>query len=170
MAKAPLPGRVAPAVMLGRLALCLGLWIALIGTGLTDLAIGAAAAVVAAWLSLRLLPPAGRAISWRALAGFALRLAWQSLVAGIDVARRAFDPRMPLRTGHVAFPTRLPAGPARDVFRAAMSLQPGALPVSAETDGPILFHCLDTTWPVLAQLAAEEARFLRALGAEPRDA
>jgi multicomponent Na+:H+ antiporter subunit E len=51
-----------------------------------------------------------------------------------------------------------------------MSLQPGTLPVSAGEEGEILFHCLDTGQPVMAGLAVEEERFLRALGQERRDA
>ena len=155
---------------LRRFGLFLGFWLALIGFSQTDLAVGLPAAAAAVWVSLRLLPPSsGGRLSYGAIAVLVLRLPWQSLVAGIDVARRALDPRMPLRTGFVAFPTRLPRGPSRDAFRALMSLQPGTLPVSAEDNGDILFHCLDTTQPVAAQLAAEEARFLRILGQEPRD-
>ena len=155
---------------LGRFLFFLAFWIILIGWSPSNLAIGIPTAAVTAWVSLQFLPPAERHPSYGAWAGIILRLPWQSLVAGIDVARRALDPRMPLRTGFVAFPSRLPPGPARDAFRALMSLQPGTLPVSAEDNGDILFHCLDTAQPVAAQLAAEEARFLRALGQERRDA
>jgi multicomponent Na+:H+ antiporter subunit E len=85
-------------------------------------------------------------------------------VAGVDVACRAFDPRLPLAPGLVEHPTHLPPGLAREAFRAAMSLQPGALPVSAGRDGSIVFHCLDIEEPVAVHLAAEEARFRRILG------
>jgi multicomponent Na+:H+ antiporter subunit E len=168
-AGSPPAGDITYAAGLRRLILHFGLWAALIGVNPTDLAVGVPAAAAAAWVSLKVAPPTGRSLAYGALAASLLRLPWRSLVAGVDVARRALDPRMPLQTGFVKFTTRLPPGPAREAFRAAMSLQPGTLPVSGEADGPILFHCLDTDQPVVAQLAEEEARFLRILGPEPRD-
>lgn len=149
-----------PAVVYRFLAYLL-LWLVLIGISPANLAIGLFAAAVATRVSLMLLPPAGRRLAPLALAGLALRLPWQSLVAGIDVARRALDPRLPLRPGFVTHDCRLPPGPGRDAFRALMSLQPGALPVSDEAEGPMLIHCLDTDQPVAAQMAAEEALFRR---------
>ena len=157
-------------VGLRRFLFFFGFWVILIGVSPANLIVGLPAAAAALWVSLQLLPPGDRRLSYGALAGILLRLPWQSLVAGIDVARRALDPRMPLRTGFVVFPSRLPPGSARDAFCALMSLQPGTLPVGAGEKDDILFHCLDTAQPVAAQLAAEEARFLRALGQERRDA
>jgi multicomponent Na+:H+ antiporter subunit E len=163
-------GAIASAAGIRRFVFYFGFWIILIGVSPVNLIVGLPAAAAAVWVSLQLLPPGGGGPSYGALSGILLRLPWQSLVAGIDVARRAFDPRMPLRTGFVAFPSQLPPGPARDAFRVLMSLQPGTLPVSAKEEGDILFHCLDTSQPVAEQLAAEEARYLRALGQEPRNA
>jgi multicomponent Na+:H+ antiporter subunit E len=160
-------GSNAAAAALGRFVLFLGFWVALAGAAPADLAVGVPAAAGAVWLSLRLVPRVRRPLRFGALARFLLRLALQALVAGFDVARRAFAPRLPLAPGLVAYQTSLPPGLAREAFRAAMSLQPGTLPVSAGRDGPILFHCLDATQPVAAQLAAEEARFLRVLGEGP---
>lgn len=148
----------------GRFAACLLLWLVLTGPGLADLAVGVFAAGCAAWVSLRLIPASGARLSWPSLAGLLLRLPWQSLVAGVDVARRALDPRLPLRTGLVAAPCGLAPGMGRDAFRALMSLQPGTLPVSAGEGGELMIHCLDTSQPVVAQMAAEEARFRRVIG------
>src|SRR4051812_42053933 len=92
------------------------LWVVFIGADLADLAVGVLTAAVATATSFYLLPP-GR---WRlrpvALARLALRFLCQSVVAGADVARRALDPRLPLRPGFVAFPVQLPAGAARNMF------------------------------------------------------
>jgi multicomponent Na+:H+ antiporter subunit E len=157
-------------VGLRRFLFFFGFWVILIGVSPVNLIVGLPAAAAAVWVSLLLLSPGDRRLSYRAIAGILLRLPWQSLVAGIDVARRALDPRLPLCTGFVAFPSRLPPGSARDAFCALMSLQPGTLPVGNRENGEILFHCLDTAQPVAVQLAEEEARFLRALGQEQRDA
>ena len=150
-----------------RLALLLFLWLILIGPGWGNLAAGAVAAALACWVSLRLVPPLGRPLSLSALAAMLARLPGLSLIAGLDVARRALSPAMPLRTGIAAFNSRIPPGPEREAFRALMSLQPGTLPVGEDKDGAILFHCLDLDQPVANQLAAEEARFLRILGGHP---
>jgi multicomponent Na+:H+ antiporter subunit E len=58
----------------------------------------------------------------------------------------------------------LPAGTARDGFCAWVSLLPGTLPMGEQADGTLLIHCLDTAQPIAAQLAAEEARYISAIG------
>ena len=93
----------------------------------------------------------------------ALRVLLQSVVAGLDVAWRAFDPTLSLRPGFVAFPLRLPAGPACSAFCALSSLQPGALPAGTDSNDMLVVHCLDIAQPVAANMAAEEGLFVRAL-------
>jgi multicomponent Na+:H+ antiporter subunit E len=153
----------APAVLL-RAGGFLALWLMLAGAALADLPAAAVAVIAATWVSLRLAPPAGPGISLPDLAMLLLRFPGQSLMAGIDVARRAFDPRLPLNVGTIAYASRLPEGPARDAFTAYASLMPGTVPASADTGEDILIHCLDVSQPVAAQIAQEEARFIRMLG------
>lgn len=136
----------------------LALWIILIGAAPTDLAIGVVAAACAAWTSGMLWPAAG-AISAMGLLRFVIRFLPQSVVAGVDVARRAFAPRPALEPGFVTCRTSLPAGTARRALCAVMSLQPGKLPVAAEPDGTLLIHCLDIREPVLDEVAADETAF-----------
>lgn len=150
-----------------RAALLYVVWVALAGTALLDLAIGIPAAALAAWASLPLLPPGGTRLSPRGLARLILRFPGQSLAAGIDVARRALDPRLPLRPGYVACRASLPAGLPRDAFLALISLQPGSLPVAEQPDGTVLVHALDTFEPIAARFAAEESAFKTALAVEP---
>jgi len=87
--------------------LFLGLWCVLIGTG--HLVIGVVTAALATAASLRLLPPGPRRLRLGGLPSFALRFARQSVVAGWDVARRAFDPRVPVRPGFVTYRVGFPA-------------------------------------------------------------
>ena len=140
------------------------LWVVLIGWQPADLAAGLAAAALASWASLRLLPPAARRSSLAGIGSLAARFLRQSVVAGWDVARRAFDPRLPIKPGFVRYPTRLPSGAARDAFASMTSLLPGTVPVGEEGDA-LFYHCLDVDEPVAAQLAADEAAFARGLGA-----
>jgi multicomponent Na+:H+ antiporter subunit E len=139
------------------------LWIVLIRSAEpADLAVGALTAAAAAWTSLRLLPPVAGRIKFAALAARLPRFLWQSVLAGIDVARRALHPRMPLATGFVAYRTGLPRGQARNTFATITSLLPGTVPAE-EDDSGILYHCLDTAQPVAQQLAAEERVYAKAL-------
>lgn len=151
-----------------RIAIFLGIWLVMIGVGPVDLAVGAPTAALAAWASLRLMPAGTRRMRPASIAAIALRLPWQSIGAGIDVARRALDPRLPLRPGFVSHLLRLPPGPARDAFCAMTSLLPGTVPTATDRRGVLLVHCLDLDHPVAERIAAEEARFAAAIG-ERRD-
>lgn len=144
-------------------------WLILTGAGLADLAAGAVAVAASTWTSLRLMPPGGARLHPLQLAGFALRFFGQSVIAGIDVAGRALDPRLPLRPGFIAYRPLLPPGTGADAFCAVTSLLPGTLPSGPSADGGVLVHCLDLGQPVATQLAAEEARFARMLGAMQHD-
>ena len=96
-------------------------------------------------------------------ARLAVRVLRQSVVAGLDVARRAFAPILSLHLGFVVFPLGLPSGPARSAFCALSSLQPGALPAGTDPNDRLVVHCLDVEQSVAANMAAEEALFARAL-------
>jgi multicomponent Na+:H+ antiporter subunit E len=155
----------------------MGFWLMLAGpslretaaTGFTsgmaaDLLIGLLASAVATGVSLRLLPPAAERLRVVALARLAGHFVWQSVVAGFDVARRAFDPRLPLKPGYVAFPTRFPPGTARSAFGAITSLVPGTLSVGTDLAGNLVYHCLDLDKPLAASLARDEAVLRRVRG------
>jgi len=146
----------------------LALWVALIGIDPLDLVVGEFAAAVATWGSLRLLSPGTHPVRLAGLARLALRFLAQSVSAGIDVARRAFSPSLPLQPGFVQYRTGYPRGPARNAFASITSLLPGTLAVRDDEQG-ILYHCLDLNQPVAAELAAEEVAVSRALpGASSR--
>lgn len=137
-------------------------WLALTGAAPSGIVYGIVAVTAATVVSVRLLPPDRYRASWITLLLMVPRFLWHSLVAGVDVARRAFDPRLPLRTGYVRYPVNLPGSAARNAFAALTSLQPGTVPC-ADEDGALVYHCLDVNQPVAATLAAEEARFARVL-------
>jgi len=127
-----------------------------------NLAVGGLASAAATWVSLMLLPPASGRVRVGALLLLLPRFLWQSLVAGWDVARRAFAPRLDLQPGFIRYRTRLPPGSARSAFELIASLMPGSV-ASDESRDTIEFHCLDTRQPVAEQLAAEERVYSKAL-------
>jgi len=149
--------------MLIRGALLFGLWMVLLQSAKpADLVMGAVAAVAATWASLRLMPPAAGRVRLFRLLALAPRFLWGSLLGGIDVARRAFAPGMPLRTGFVDYATDFPRGQARNLFATITSLMPGTLPCG-ESQGTIEYHCLDVEQPVAAQMAQDERRYAGAI-------
>jgi multicomponent Na+:H+ antiporter subunit E len=145
-------------------ALCfIAIWLILMPSAKpADLACGLIATLVATQMSLRLLPPAAGRIRLGALLVFAPHFLAQSLLAGIDVARRALHPRLPLQPGIVVYRTGFPPGLARNEFAIITSLLPGSLPIDETEDG-LVYHCLDITQPVLEQMADEERRLSGAL-------
>jgi len=116
---------------------------------------GVVAVALATWIGL--LMPAAEPVRYT-LAG-ALRFAGyfllQSVLGGVDVARRAFSPAMPLQLTWLRYRLRLRGAPARTLFINAISLLPGTL--SAELEGDIvLVHGL--TPESLQELATLETR------------
>lgn len=142
------------------------LWMVIAGGRSADLAPGLAAAALATWGSLRLMPPdaSGSRVHWPAAIGLLAHFAKVSVIAGFDVARRALMPRMRLEPGLVLYQPRLPASDARSLFQAMTSQMPGTIPSGTVAPDAIAYHCLDASQPVAQQLAVEESRLLDALG------
>jgi multicomponent Na+:H+ antiporter subunit E len=156
--------------VLVRFGIFAALWLTLDGAKPAGLVIGLPAAALATWISVRLLPPSRSRRRFVALLSLGWHFLWGSVVAGMDVAVRAFHPRLPLRTGFITCKCGIPAGPQRDLFLGMGSLMPGSLPVAVNVDGRIVLHCLDTKQPLAEQMAEHEARLVRALGGSAADA
>lgn len=150
-----------------RAGLFLALWLVLTGLDPGGLVFGGVAVVAASALSLRLLPPARGRAPWRALPMLPAFF-WRSLLGGIDVARRALDPRLPLAPAWQRVPARLGAG-GRFLIGAEFSLMPGTLVAGCSGDC-YLVHLLDARQPIAADIATEETRLRRALAGSGRAA
>ncbi|MBK1620872.1 hypothetical protein CKO42_21065 [Lamprobacter modestohalophilus] len=126
-----------------------------------DLAIALIATAMATWISLWVLPPGPR--PWRLSALMALmgRFLVQSVLGGIDVARRAFDPRLPLRPGYIVFASSLRRPHQRAILQTFASATPGAIAAGTDAEGRLVFHCLDTRGPIAEGLAQDEQLLLR---------
>ncbi|MBS1304122.1 Na+/H+ antiporter subunit E [Loktanella sp. SALINAS62] len=119
------------------------------------LLVGAAAVPAASWLSLRLLP-ATRPIHLLPLLAMTPNFLWRSLLGGLDVGRRALDPRMPINPGWIRLPVDLPDG-GRVALGGELSLMPGTL--AAGTDrGRLLVHVLDKDQDHARMIRIEERR------------
>lgn len=148
-----------------RAALYIGLWFVLLPSAKpADVALGLAVAAAAAWVSLRLLPPGSGRLRLGAMLMLLPHFLWESVRAGLDIARRALGPRVRVDPGFVSYSTQFPPGFSRDTFSTVSSLVPGTVPSGAE-DGALVVHCLDQAQPVVEQLGAEERLYARALSA-----
>ncbi len=104
--------------------------------------------IVLAFLVSMALPTAGD-WTWRLpqLLRFAFFFLGQSLRGGIDVARRALHPRLPIAPQLLEYRLRLAEGPARIFFADALSLLPGTCSVMLRGDA-LQMHVLDGSQPV----------------------
>ena len=137
------------------------LWWAL--TGDQALVFGAVVIALTVILTVAATPP--RLGGWRPwrLPVFAGYFLYQSLIAGYDVARRAFSPRLPLAPGWLEYQFTLPAGTARNLFINSISLLPGT--VSGEFDHrSVQVHLLVETSDPLPGLIALERQIAALFG------
>jgi len=137
----------------------LALWIVVAGAEPANLPVGIAFAALAAWGSLALLAPSDCRIRFVPLLQFALRLGWDSVLAGADVAARALSPRLRIAPGFIHYRPDIETGAGRSLFATVMSLVPGTLPAGTEPDGTLVVHCLDINEPVAASIRREEAKW-----------
>lgn len=128
---------------------------------------GAVAVAAAVWLSLRLIPARDPLALWR-LARHLPRFVTRSVVGGVDVARRALDPAMPLRPGWVEVPVDLPDG-ARVALGAELSLMPGTLAAGCN-EGRLMVHLLDTGAGFEAGITREASEIAAIIGRAGRGA
>ncbi len=161
MSQAPLWSRARAGTV--RALLFFALWLVIDQSAMpANLFFGVVATAGATGASLWLLPPDNGRVRLFALLRLLPRFLWNSLVAGVDVARRAFSPSLPLKPGFVDYLVELPRGSARNAFELISSLLPGSVPTD-ETEAAIEYHCLDVAQPVVEQLALEERAHAAAL-------
>lgn len=153
-----------------RAALLAGGWWILIEADRAGVAFGVPIVTLALFTSLWLSPPTRQ--SWRpiALVRFVAHFVLHSVLGAVDVARRAFTPRLLLTPNLRTFRGRLPPGAARDVFAGALSMMPGTLVVNRDDDA-LLVHTLVDSEAVDRELGVLEERVANAMGSmrERRD-
>jgi len=119
------------------------------------------AAAVAASFALW---PAG-AWTWRVrpLLRFIPFFLRESVAGGVDVARRAFSPAMPLQPELKDFPLRLRSEAAQVFFAWTVSLLPGTASVRLDSQS-LTIHVLDARQPAEAKLTLLEAHVAALFG------
>lgn len=124
--------------------------------------IGVPAVLLALLASIALIPPLP--FVWLGLVRFVPFFLIHSLLGGIDVARRVFQPRLPISPDLVEYPLRLPPGLAQVIMVNTVSLLPGTL--AAELGQDILkIHVLDSGSDFETELIAIEEHVARLFSA-----
>lgn len=138
-------GRVGGAI-LGRAAALTGLWWVLTEGALAPAA--TAVFVPVALLTAFVLDRQHRrALRAAGLLRFVPFFLWESLRGGVDVARRALDPRMPLAPSLFEYPLRLSDARERVLLASVLSLVPGTASAELGKDC-IRLHVLDVRLPI----------------------
>lgn len=153
--------------ILHRTAVLGGIWLVLSGAAVDAAPLGVVTVGASVWLSLRLLPATHPLVVWR-LARHVPRFIAGSVVGGLDVARRAFSPQMPLNPGWLEVQSDLPDG-ARVALGGELSLMPGTLSAGT-SDGKLLIHVLDTVAGFHDAVPQEERQIAAILGRADRGA
>ncbi|MGB5259153.1 MAG: Na+/H+ antiporter subunit E [Gammaproteobacteria bacterium] len=123
--------------------------------------VGAPVIVFAVLASGALLP----GVSWSLsrIVHFVPFFLWRSLYGGVDVARRALQPLLPISPGLFDHRWRLPPGLPRVFMANTVSLLPGTLSAELEDDR-LRVHVLDHTVAFASELTLIEARVARLVG------
>ncbi len=153
----PLPGRGILRTFAVRVAIFTVAWWALAEGTVANVALAAVVVLGAAVASVRITPPGKWRLAPAGVLRFTLFFLRRSMIAGVDVARRAIDPRLPISPGVLSYDTTLPAGAPRACFAAVVGLLPGTLSVGL-TESRLDVHALDVREDVHANLAALERR------------
>ncbi|TVQ38824.1 MAG: hypothetical protein EA356_02465 [Geminicoccaceae bacterium] len=149
---------------LGAAAAVLALWLALTGGEWALFAVGVGlAGGVFATDPLRHRPELRLPRLWPLLL-YLPGFAWRSVAGAIDVARRVFDPALPIKPGFRTRRSRAPNQAVRACHLGAVSLLPGSLAAGTEgcvdhvhllTDAPWAIEAVDTEETRLGRLFLE---------------
>lgn len=149
--------------VIARLALMALVWSGMNGADWRSWIVGGPVVIVAAWVSVTLLPDT----RWRlsasgavAFAGFFLR---ESLRGGWDVAWRALSPALPLSPAIICLPLHVPPGPARFLFCGAIGLLPGTAVVAIAGES-LCVHVLHASPRIEAELRELEHHVMAMFG------
>ncbi|MBM9604865.1 Na+/H+ antiporter subunit E [Desulfopila inferna] len=119
--------------------------------------------IMAAGVSMFSVPPGKWTIRLLAVPEFIVFFLIQTFLAGLEVAFRAFHPRLPLETGLISYTPGLSRQSAKIFLVWIISLLPGTASISFE-ENRVLIHVLDTEQVHQEKLLAIEKRVASLFG------
>jgi multicomponent Na+:H+ antiporter subunit E len=148
-----------------RLVLFALLWLVLVGTDPVSWIVGVPAVLLASYAAARLSTLVGADPRPLRLIAFVPFFVWESVLGGMDVARRVLAPRLRIDPALVSYRPRLKDPAAQVVFLDTISLLPGTLSADIRK-GLVQIHALDSDQAMVAGLERLEARVARLFGEE----
>lgn len=142
------------------LVLCTTLWLVIAEFEPSSVTLAVPVIAIAALTMAGLTRVQGLRLSLVQAVYFAMFFLRNSVAGGLDVARRALSPSLPVDPGFIEYPLRIPAGPARVFFCHVVSQTPGTY-VADFTDNGLLVHVINRSQanePNLRQLETRVAR------------
>lgn len=130
-----------------RATLFAGIWIILTGADPASWLLGGLTVGAATATSLLTSPDAWRLPRIRPMFRYLWYFLLQSVLAGVDVARRVFSPSLPLQPDLIKIETKLPSPGRREVKAGTLNLLPGTLTVTDDPPGTLNVHVLDRRMP-----------------------
>ncbi|WP_338863798.1 Na+/H+ antiporter subunit E [Myxococcus stipitatus] len=166
-AQAPWFPREAWKSSLARVVFVFMTWWALCDGDLSSLTFGVPVMTAVLVVSFMLSPP--RRYSWRLIdvVRFGVFFLAGSVQGGIDVARRALAPGMPISPVFIRYRLRLPPGAPCTVFRITLSLMPGTLNADVLGDELVVHSLVDRGEVLHHELEDLERRVSRLFGLAP---
>lgn len=143
--------------LISRIIIYAGIWWVLTKGAADSWPVGIPAVLAAIYVDFKLFRPENTRWSVAGLLAFVLFFLKSSVYSGIDVVRRAYDPRLPLNPALVEYPLRLTSRAARNLFICTVSLLPGTLSTAIEGH-KLVIHALDVGRPVEHELNIIENR------------
>lgn len=144
-----------------RAGLFLLLWWILTDGDITSWWFGIPAVLLATMISIMMFPPV--MFVWFEILRFIPFFLLRSLLGGIDVARRAFQPNMSITPDLFKYPLHLPQGLPQVLMANTVSLLPGTLSTKLEKN-VLTVHILDTRTAFQTELHAVEQIVARMFG------
>jgi len=138
-------------------------WLLLAGTDPVSWIIGIPSVLLATFAAARLSTRVGTDPSPLRLVAFVPFFVWESVLGGVDVARRVLSPRLRIDPALISYRPRLQGATARVVFLDTTSLLPGTLSADIR-HGIIQVHALDGEASVVTGLERLEERVAQLFG------
>jgi multicomponent Na+:H+ antiporter subunit E len=152
------PIRRAPmAAWATRLLLFGALWFVLAGTDPVSWIIGVPSVVLASFAAERLANLVGADPKLSGMVRFVPFFLWESMLGGLDVARRVFSPHLPIAPALLTYRPRLTDPAALVAFMDSISLLPGTLTADFR-HGLLQVHALDGNMDLVDGLDRLERR------------
>lgn len=146
-----------------RLVLFALIWLVLVGVDPVSWIVGIPSVLLATFAAARLSTLVGADPSPLRLVAFVPFFVWESVLGGVDVARRVLSPRLRIDPALISYRPRLRGAAANVVFLDTISLLPGTLSADIR-HGVIQVHALDGEVSVVTGLERLEERVARLFG------